>query len=1152
MKLFALQNIFSDLDSLKDCVASNKFQKTLEIVEGAIPFFIAGLKDKIKKNLLIVCPDEEITRKIHAEFKTIFESEFNTLLFQDKQLLPYENIITDLSINTDTVSSLDYFIKMNERSDPFITFSSISRLLALTVPRQIFQENILQITQGDHLKLTDLRIQLLNLGYELKSFVDIPGSFSVRGGILDVFSFDNENPCRFEFLGDKIENIRIFDSVNQRSIEKIFSVNIIPAHETPGIFCESKEFKNKIDKLDFTNCHSIVKKKFDNWFSLLKEQNYETLSSFIDYFNSGIVFEYISSDTIVVMIQPDQIQKEMKELWAITSERNNMLVESGELPKYFPIPFVSPDIFNKALNKFSAISVNDWGDSNTNKQVEFGNIPHFNRDINGFIKYLKNEIPLSDIVIIATKYGKNLSREFYENELEHSLREHLDTIPTNSRILIIPTRIVNGWKIKLQNKYVHIFSDQEIWGIKKLSLQTKKTKSISTNILSELEPGAYVVHVDHGIGRFMGIKTFITELKKEYLDIQYANDERIYVPTDQVDRISVYLSPTGIVPKLTRLGPQWSLVKSQVKESTLEVARQMLELYVSRKNLTGISYSEDTIWQTQLEESFPYEETIDQIKAIDDVKQDMMSNNPMDRLICGDVGYGKTEVAIRAVFKAVQDGYQVCILVPTTILAHQHYLTFSERFAPFPIKLTLLSRFLKAFEQKKLLEELQEGTVDIVIGTHRLLQSDVKFKNLGLVIIDEEHRFGVEQKERFAYLRKEIDVLSLSATPIPRTLYMAMSGVRDMSIMETAPEGRIPIEVFVSETNPNLINEVISRELERKGQVFYLHNRVFDIEKIKRELQVNFPSASIEVVHGKTSELDLESVMMNFINGDIDILICTTIIEAGIDIPNANTLIVERADLLGLSQLYQLKGRVGRSAKRGYCYFLIPDNKKITRFARYRLRAILESSELGSGFRLAIRDLEIRGAGNLLGKDQSGNLNRVGYELFRQMLGESIVELNKPSKIQKDTVVKIKEPSIDLPLDYFIPNEYISELPVKLDIYRRFAQLQTITTINDFARELKDRFGRVPKPLSNMLFCLKIKHLAKTIGVASIRHDMQDCIITFEFPLQGAGPAIQKAIGSGVKVGNFQIRVSLIHKDKWQDTLLTVFKVLKKFQKTFL
>ena len=697
--------------------------------------------------------------------------------------------------------------------------------------------------------------------------------------------------------------------------------------------------------------------------------------------------------------------------------------------------------------------------------------------------------------------------------------------------------------------------DLEIFGTAKERRSRTKRPVKKALFLSQLEPGTFVVHEDHGVARFAGTTSLESNGEsREYLVLEYAESDKLYLPTDHLDRIFPYVGTSDLPPTLTRLSSsEWARAKERVKASTRELAKELLDLYADRRVARGHAFSADVVWQREMEDAFPYEETPDQARVIDEVKADMEDGRPMDRLVCGDVGYGKTEVALRAAFKAINDGFQVALLVPTTILAQQHYATFVDRLGPYPIRVEVLSRFRTPKEQRRIVQDLGKGAIDIVIGTHRLIQKDVRFRNLGLVIVDEEQRFGVSHKERLKRLRREVDFLTLSATPIPRTLYMALSGVRDMSAMDTPPEERYPVKTYVGEYSDQIIQEAVKRELDRGGQVFFLHNRIRSIHRVAAHLGELAPQARIAVAHGRMEESRLEEAMLSFSEGEINLLVCTTIIESGLDIPNANTLIIDRADRFGLSQLYQLRGRIGRSSSRAYSYLLVPKGKRITPGAEKRLQAILEASELGSGFRIAMRDLEIRGAGNILGAEQSGHIHAIGFELYTKLLNQAVQDLRAEraeeaapeSEAQSDL-------RVDLPLSAHIPQDFIGHLPIRLNVYQRLMDLRSHEQIEDMREELRDRFGRLPRDVDNLLYMVSLKIMARQMGVQSIASSDTDITLTLKDSVGGARLIMERSLGGWASVGNRQIKLNRrLMGSKWRAVLDLTLQRLKEFQERF-
>ncbi|MDD4876932.1 MAG: transcription-repair coupling factor, partial [Dehalococcoidales bacterium] len=795
------------------------------------------------------------------------------------------------------------------------------------------------------------------------------------------------------------------------------------------------------------------------------------------------------------------------------------------------------------------LSLTTW-DSGDNKpllKLDFTPTPVYSGQIPAFIKNIRQLLKEKHRFIITSYQASRLSELLEVEDIIASPLTDIAQVPPPGSLTLLQGSLDSGW---ILNKDTHLLTDSEIFGFTKQHRLSKKRPFPRHKLYVDINPGDYVVHIEHGISKFINITTMGNgSLTKEYLVLQYSTGDKLYVPTDQIDRVSRYIGAGEKQPNLSRLGTQeWARTKQRTKESVKLIAEELLALYAARETIAGLASSPDTVWQQELEASFPYVETPDQLDAIKHTKEDMEKNKPMDRLICGDVGYGKTEVAIRAAFKAVMDNKQVAVLVPTTILAQQHFSTFSQRLEAFPVKIDVLSRFRTPKEQTAIRDELANGNVDICIGTHSLLQKDISFKDLGLLIIDEEQRFGVNHKEHIKQLRREVDVLTLSATPIPRTLHMSMVGVRDMSTMETPPEERLPIKTYVAEYNEQLIREAILRELERNGQVFFVHNRVQSISLFANKLQSLVPEARIAVAHGQMPETELETIMTNFTQGTSDILVCTTIIESGLDMPNVNTLIIDKADKLGLAQLYQLRGRIGRGANLAYAYLLHDHGKQLTPVAEKRLQTIFEATELGSGFGIAMKDLEIRGAGTLLGMRQSGYISAVGFNLYCQLLANSVEELkSKQSGIPRKQVniSNLHTPAIDLPLAAYIPDEYISDLNTRLGLYQNLVKLELIKQIEEIEHELNDRFGPAPIELKNLLYAIKIKTLAAKSGIESISTEQGHIVIRLLQGIYFNRQNLQPFLKYGVTIGLSRLSLNPKRLDiNWQEMLVDILNKL--------
>jgi transcription-repair coupling factor (superfamily II helicase) len=765
--------------------------------------------------------------------------------------------------------------------------------------------------------------------------------------------------------------------------------------------------------------------------------------------------------------------------------------------------------------------------------LDFISAPGYAGKLPLFLKKAAELLGQGKRVVIVSHQADRLAELLDSEGIIAAPAEAVTPTPGPGELALVRGSLPEGW---VMGGETFLFTDAEIFGLVKQRRLVRKRPAPRHKLMVDIIPDEYIVHVEHGIGRFTGVTTLkAAGVEKEYLVLKYAAGDTLYVPTDQIDRVSRYIGAGDRPPALSRLGTQeWNRTKQRAKEAAERLAQELLALYAAREVVPGFAFSGDALWQQELEGAFPYVETADQLEAVREVKGDMEKPRPMDRLVCGDVGYGKTEVAIRAAFKAVMDGRQVAVLVPTTVLAQQHYETFTERLQAFPIRIEVLSRFRSPAEQREIIDVLASGKLDICIGTHRLLQKDVVFKDLGLLVIDEEQRFGVNHKEHFKKLRREVDVLTLSATPIPRTLHMSLVGVRDMSTMDTPPEERLPVKTYVAEYNDHLVREAILRELERNGQVFFVHNRVQSIAMVAADLRQLVPEAEIAIGHGQMPEDELESVMTAFGRGKVDVLVSTTIIESGLDMPNANTLIVNRADKFGLTQLYQLRGRVGRGANLAYAYFLYDGGRRLTPVAHKRLRTIYEATELGAGFSIAMKDLEIRGAGTLLGPRQSGHITAIGFSLYTRLLAEAVDEQKALLAGGHRPPPKLPAPTVDLPLDAFIPEDYVSDVETRLELYRELGAPEAGGRLDEIHKEYADRFGTPPPEVENLFYAVRIKGLAASAGIESIATEEGQIIIRRFGGLPFDASKFTAELGEGVTVGRTQIRINYIKVRDWK------------------
>lgn len=1059
--------------------------------------FIWGLTQKSSQTVIITYSE--------ARAKSILED----YRFYDKDAVYYP-AKDFIFYNADVHSNLivEQRIKaMREilEKENITVITTVDALADNLIPLEIMKNFVITIRETDMVDPEEYKEKLTALGYERCGQVESAGQFAVRGGIMDIFPFTAECPVRIELWGDEVDSMRSFDVSSQRSIERVEEVVIYPATETPlnkgqieeGIIrieAELEEFAAGFEQKKLFEEAGRIRKVTREAVESIREQGGNHLAEkYLKYFQNTVVSfaEYFHREALFVLDEPDRISEKMDGVEAEFRESMSHRLEKGYvLPGQTDIIRSEKEIMAKlGARRCIALSALAYTpkylDIAGNFMIHVKSISSYNNKFEVLIedvkRYRKNRYKIILVCSSRTR-AERISSDFMDYEINAFYSDDFDKELQPGQVMVTYGQVKNGFEYP-DAKFV-LIAESDIFGQKKHKKRKKKTyegKAIAS--FNDLTPGDYVVHEDHGLGIYRGIEKMTVEgIEKDYIKIEYSNNGNLYVLATQLDVIQKYAGADAKPPKLNKLGStEWAKTKNKVHGAVVDIARDLVNLYAVRQMKEGYRFSADTQWQKEFEEMFPYEETDDQLNAIEAVKTDMESVKIMDRLICGDVGYGKTEVAIRAAFKAVQDGKQVVYLCPTTILAGQHYDTFVQRMKDFPVKVELLSRFRTDRQIRAVLEGLKKGLVDIVIGTHRVLSADVVFKNLGLLIVDEEQRFGVSHKEKIKKMRDNVDVLTLSATPIPRTLHMSLVGIRDMSVLEEPPQDRLPIQTFVTEFNEEMVREAINRELSRGGQVYYVYNRVQDIDEMTLKVQALVPDARVAYAHGQMDERGLEAVMYDFINGEIDVLVSTTIIETGLDIPNVNTMIVHDADKFGLSQLYQLRGRIGRSNRTSYAFLLYKRDRMIQETAQKRLQAIKEFSELGCGFKIAMKDLEIRGAGNILGARQHGHMEAVGYDLYCKMLNEAILTLKGEREI------KDFETTVDLTLDAFIPASYIRNEVQKLDIYKKIASIETREELMDMEDELTDRFGDLPRPAMNLLSIALLKAKAHNAYVTEIK-----------------------------------------------------------------
>ena len=1138
-------------------------ETSLRVFRPAIPLIVKTLID-LKRPLMIVAPLSEDARNFYAELLSWGVSDQSVFLFPEVEELPFERTISDPENEHQRLSTLH---KLNQLDSQTVVIASAAALLQKTISTQKFESHKFKIEINQQIQINKIVNACIEMGYSVEPSVISPGSMSIRGGIVDIFPVGFEEPVRIDFWDNEIESIRFFNPIDQRSIKSTKSVSIIPCKE---MLVDQKgllKLKNFAIDANFRNCNPDVKQKYLQEIDQLSTKNEFDESNFYSgFFNTGTLMDYFPTNGLVIAIDPYKIFTASKELDRRVEHQKSVKQSRGDTPIRFASFYFQSQRILDSINEFRRLNIifeeenltDLSGDLAIENYIPINSPPVFFGEMGSFIEEINERLALHFKVVILTAYPQRVKEVLRENQIDPDLI-HSDLVVLKAEY----GSISSGFILDNQTERLVLFTDLEIFGVTKKLRQIKKVRHSRDRVLEEISQGEYIVHIDHGVGRFLGTAFSGDNKELEYLILQYSGNDRLYVPMEHLDRVTPYIAAFDHAPKLTRLGTkEWIGIKTRAEKSTREIASELLGLYAGRQLHEGIAHYEDTLWQQEVEQSFPFVETLDQIETINKVKQDMESQKPMDRLVCGDVGYGKTEIALRAAFKAISSGRQVALLVPTTVLAQQHFLTFSQRLSAYPVNIEMLSRFRSKGEISTVLEGLTKGSVDICIGTHRLLQNDVAFKNLGLVIVDEEQRFGVSQKEKLKMLRQEVDVLTLTATPIPRTLHLAIAGVRDMSSIETAPQSRLPIKTYVSEFSEELIRDAIVRELDRQGQVYFLHNRVKSINNIRSILERLVPEAEIAIAHGQMPENELQEVMENFALGKIDVLLCTTIIESGLDIPNANTLIVNRADMYGLAQLYQLRGRIGRSGRRAYSYLLSPNTATISEPARNRLKTMLEATELGSGFRIAQRDLEIRGAGNILGSEQSGHIASIGFNMYTKMLSNAVEELRTKEVVSAIDVTtgndngsdeKLNQDTeIDLGIPANMPENYIADLSIRLEVYQRLLHTNSLEQLEDLEEELIDRFGAIPIQVANLVFLIKLKIFAKRAEIVSIIRENQKVTFWLADDSGSSKIALQKALGKNVHVGNRQINWNFENEaEEWQDSLVELLSKLIEFREKF-
>ena len=1093
LKLLDNSDEFSEIsNALKNRISPFNISGVTESVASHLAFCVAK---KCVRSAVLVAPDGVTARRFFEDMK-FFDSD--CMLFHDKELIFYDIDTSANDITAKRIQVLDYMLK----NDDFTVITTISALLSVTADAESFKSNCITFTEGIDAE-EDLAEKFEILGYTREEIVEGQGQYCIRGGIIDFFPFNSDLPYRVELFDTEVDTVRTFDPITQRTVERTQSVSVAPACE----YILSADARTKfLEKLKVFASTAIDKTQVNK--DIEKFENGGVFPSIDRYIpaiygaNLPTLMDYTKDDTLYFFFEPMLISKAVDGMTTRIEETVTAFMEKGQIPRIDGEWYADYLGAVMRAEKSGLVGMYDILTScpdyhavqnlkiTSKDQVSFHGKMDFFYDC--VSRYKKTGF--SVIVLAGTDVkAQNLTEALNDININAVYEETLEKPPKPKEIIVTKGELNNGFEYPLVN--VAVVSDREIFGsVKKSRRRKSNTNQERIKSFTDLHVGDYVVHQNHGIGVFSGIKTMTVDgATADYLQIRFSGDDNLYVPANQLDVLYKYVGKEGVNLRLNKLGgSQWAQTKLKVKSNCADMAQQLINLYAGRQQIRGIEFSPQEDMHRSFDATFPYDETDDQLEALADVYKDMESSVPMDRLLCGDVGYGKTEVALRAAFKAAFDGYQVAYLVPTTILASQHFSTFTERMADFGINVALLSRFRTKKQQEETVRKINRGEVDIVIGTHRIIQKDIKFKKLGLLIIDEEQRFGVADKEKLKEWRNNVDVLTLSATPIPRTLHMSMVGIRDMSVLENPPKDRYPVSTYVMEYNTDVIKEAILREVARDGQVYYLHNRTDNIESVAQKISSFSPHIRVAYAHGKMSERELEKIMQQVIDKEIDVLVCTTIIETGLDISNVNTIIVDDADRMGLSQLYQLRGRVGRSNKLAYAYLLYRPDKVLSEVANKRLRAIRDFTEFGSGFKIALRDLEIRGAGNVIGAQQHGFMDSVGYDMYCKLLEEAVAEI-------RGTVIDERsETSVSLNISAFIPKEYIKGENYRIEMYKKISMIYSQEDAYDVYEEIEDRYGTLPKSVENLINISLLRSMASECGISEIKQKERNAVLVLD------------------------------------------------------
>lgn len=1144
MHLMGLIDALTNEPEFKDRLATVSDRSPWHIVRSARPFVTAALGRVWDGPVIYITARIKRAFDVTGQLPVWLGEDAPIFRFGEPAPQFYERAPWGESAIRSRVEVLHALVQSDEAHTQPIIVTSARALLQRTLPYQQFKAATVRLTVKQRNNIDKLVARWVGLGYEPATIVTEQGQFSRRGGVLDIFPLSSLMPIRIEFWDDEIDSIRRFDTSTQRTLEKLEEIIIPPAREA------------------FPEAAPAISRTLAPWFDTLPPESdlaqdrmrlaagtpFTTLEHYLPYLTHAptSLLSYAPTNTLLVVEDIEELNNVLRELLAQADDHRAKAILNNFIPEDFPQPHLPITTIEEVLGAFNVVAfTNSGGDG----YPWFIPGQRHGGQLKPTMTSIRTRLRSGERVVMVSQQSAKLTDVWYQQGVDERLPmvNDLPDAPSAGGAVLVNGTLQEGWTLELGTP-LHLITDAEFFGWGRPEQRRRKVNRparLPESDYAGWNIGDFVVHVDYGIGQFRGtVKRTLDGISREYLEIQYGGGDMVYVPIHQADRLTRYIGVDDKPPTLHKLGQQdWIKISHKARKAAEEEAKELLEIYAQRAAAQGFAFSVDNHWQHELEASFPYVETEDQLRAIREVKNDMERPIPMDRLICGDVGYGKTEVAVRAAFKAVADGKQVAVLVPTTILAQQHYETFANRMAAFPLRIELMSRFRTAKDQARVTPHITAGDVDIVVGTHRILSDDIQFKNLGLVIIDEEQRFGVKQKEHFKRLRSQVDILTLTATPIPRTMYMTLTGVRDISMIQTPPEERLPVITHVGEFDEGMIRQAVMRELERGGQVFVVHNRIGTMDIIREKFEEIVPEARVITAHGQMNERMLESIMTAFARGEYDVLLSTAIIENGIDIPNVNTVIVDRADWFGLSQLYQLRGRVGRGAQQAYAYFFFAD-AKLTQEAFARLDTLAENTKLGAGFQIAMRDLEIRGAGDILSTNQTGHVAAIGLNLYTQLLTQAVSRLKGQKQDTAALAVSAPGMILDLPMQAYIPEDWIAEMPLRLQLYRRIGSLSGLDEVAALREELRDRFGQPPLAAEGLLYQIEVKLLAQSAGATAIQVRREVVHIKLPYLPDIDREALAERLGDDIAVTRVSVEILMDRQNLWRIRLTDILERL--------